>query len=117
MLGQAAVEFIYDCTACGANGPHRYDGEELACLACGTPREVEPELIASVLDMRFCDWCRETLPARHTCRPDEPSCESRAHLYPDRCGICPTDLALQKRDLAHRADTALCGSPSDSDTP
>jgi len=111
-----AVEFLYDCTACGVCGPHRYDGDELACLTCGTPREVEPELIASVLDMRFCDWCRETLPAGHTCRPDEPSCESPAHLYPDRCGMCPTDLALQERDLAAR-EQALHGSPSDLDQP
>lgn len=112
----AVVEFIYDCIACETTGPHRYDGEEMACLSCGTPREVEPELVASVLDMRFCDWCRATLPAGHTCRPDEPSCESSAHLYPDRCGICPTDLALQKRDLARRAEYEH-GSPSDFDTP
>jgi hypothetical protein len=116
MAGQAIVEFIYECTACGVEGPHRYDGEETACTTCGTPREIDPELIASVLGMEFCEWCRETLPASHTCRPDEPSCESRAHLYPDRCGICPTDLALQKRDLAAR-EQAVMGSPSDYDTP
>lgn len=102
----SVVEFLYDCTACGASGPHRYDGDELACLSCGTPREVEPELIASVLDMRFCDWCRATLPASHACRTDEPPCESRAHLYPSRCGICPTDLYLQKRDLDAREHAA-----------
>lgn len=111
------VEFIYDCSACGVErGPHRYDGDELACLSCGTPRDVEPELVASVLDMRFCDWCRATLPADHVCRPDEPSCESSAHLHPDRCGICPTDLALQKRDLSRRAEYEH-GSPSDLYTP
>lgn len=91
-----------ECPECGVYGPHRFDGGEAICTTCGIPREVEPELIASVLDMRFCDWCRETLPANHTCRPDEPSCESPAHLYPDRCGTCPTDLALQERDLTSR---------------
>lgn len=108
----AAVEFVYDCTACGAEGSHRYDGDELACLSCGTPREVDPEFMASVLDMRPCGWCRATLPANHVCRPEEPSCESPAHLYPDRCGICPTDLALQEADLARRAEYEH-GSPSD----
>ncbi|MFI7644261.1 hypothetical protein [Nonomuraea sp. NPDC049400] len=105
--------FDLECTACGVEGPHHFDGEETVCLACGTPREVEAELITAVLDMKFCDWCRETLPANHTCRADEPSCESRAHLYPDRCGICPTDLALQKRDLDRRAAEFEHGSPSD----
>jgi hypothetical protein len=113
----AVVEFLYDCPACGVcSGPHRYDGEETVCRSCGTPREVEPELIASVLNMQFCDWCRATLPAGHECRPDEPSCESRAHLYPDRCGMCPTDLALQGRDLARRA-AEIDGPSSDLYTP
>ncbi|TMR11063.1 hypothetical protein ETD86_37095 [Nonomuraea turkmeniaca] len=117
------VVFELECTACGAYCEHRYDGEETACTSCGTPREVDPELIAAVLDMRPCAWCRETLPANHTCRPDEPSCESPAHLYPDRCGICPTDLALQERSIAARAEAAavqdvtLYGSPSDIDIP
>lgn len=95
---QALVEFIYDCPACGVEGPHRFDGEETACLTCGTPREVEPELIASVLDIKLCDWRRETLPANHTCRLEEPACESRTHL--DRCGECPSCLVLARVQAA-----------------
>jgi hypothetical protein len=122
MSGQAIAEFIYDCTACGVNGPHRYDGEETACVACGTPREFDPELIASVLGMEFCKWCRATLPASHTCRPEEPPCEDPTRL--DRCGICDTDLDLQEMDMARREaeearrrEAALFGSPSDLDHP
>ncbi|MEV0382313.1 hypothetical protein [Nonomuraea sp. NPDC050643] len=110
-----------DCPACGADGPYRWNGEELGCLSCGTPREVDPELIASVLGMEFCKWCREERPAGHTCRTEEPRCEDPTRL--DRCGICRTDLDLQAMDLARREaeaarrrDASLYG-PSDSDCP
>lgn len=111
----ALVEFIYDCTACGVEGIHRYDGDEVACTVCGTPREIAPELIASVLGMEFCQWCRENKPAKHTCKTEEPACESPTHL--DRCGICPTDLVVQERDLARRADLIEHGTPDDLYTP
>lgn len=84
-----------ECPECGVYGPHRFDGEETACLACGTPREVEPELIAAVLDMRFCDWCQDTLPSGHACGAVEPACMSRTQLV--RCGACPACLAVVAR--------------------
>ncbi|MEO3869416.1 hypothetical protein ABGB18_11340 [Nonomuraea sp. B12E4] len=92
-----------ECPECGEYGPHRFDGEETTCLHCGIPREVEPELIASVLDMKFCNWCRQTLPANHTCRSEEPVCESRTSL--DYCGICSSCLALQARHYAAREES------------
>ncbi|MEV0994595.1 hypothetical protein [Nonomuraea sp. NPDC050202] len=107
-----SLGFDLECTACGVTGPHRYDGEETVCTTCGTPREIEPELIAAVLDMKFCAWCRETLPASHRCRSEEPPCEDPTRL--DRCGRCQTDLDLQVMDLFRR-DAALYVSPSDLD--
>lgn len=93
-----------ECPECGVYGPHRFDGEEAVCTTCGIPREVEPELIASVLDMQFCAWCRETLPARHECRPDPTPCQSRTQLGP--CGICDICKAAMNADPRY-------GSPSD----
>jgi hypothetical protein len=96
------VEFLYDCPACGAErGPHRYDGDELACLSCGTPREVEPELVVAVLDMRFCDWCRATLPVGHDCPAGAVGCLTRGPADA-ACGACERCLAVQAADLAMR---------------
>ncbi|MFI7114022.1 hypothetical protein ACIBK9_47430 [Nonomuraea sp. NPDC050227] len=103
------------CLGCGTDAPHQsLGGSEAACTSCGTVREAEADQVA-VEDMAFCDTCRETRPAGHVCYPDAPPCESRTHLL-SRCGMCPTDLALQAKDLARRAEYEH-GSPSDLYTP
>ncbi|MEV6035970.1 hypothetical protein AB0L65_32775 [Nonomuraea sp. NPDC052116] len=92
------------CQGCDVTGPHEVDGKDAVCLACGTIREVDSELLAGVLEMAFCDTCRETRPVGHSCYPDATSCLSRTQLQ--RCGVCEPCVALQSTDPRY-------GSPSD----
>lgn len=108
------------CQGCDTTGEHDVDGQEAVCLSCGTVREVEPELLAGVVDVEFCGWCRRTLPVGHKC--PAPACESRTHLT--RCGRCKPCLDLQGQSLAARAQSeaadreqAVIGGPSDLDHP
>ena len=102
------------CPDCDTTGEHDIDGQEVVCRSCWTVRMVEGDVLASVVDMAYCSWCRETLPVAHECRPDETPCQSRTHLGP--CGICSICLNAQAADLARRAEFEH-GSPPDYDTP
>jgi hypothetical protein len=117
--GGVMLPILY-CHGCDANLAHEPIGvSEAACTECGTVREVEADQVAGVEDMAYCVTCRETLPVGHVCYPDAPPCESRTHLL-GRCGMCPTDLALQGNALAAQAARRAefeHGPPSDIDHP
>ncbi|SET52179.1 hypothetical protein SAMN05421811_103298 [Nonomuraea wenchangensis] len=62
--------------------------------------------------MRFCPWCRSTLPADHVCPAGAVGCTNRP---PDDtpCGGCPACIAAMTADLARRADLIEHGTPND----
>ncbi|MGA4989960.1 hypothetical protein [Nonomuraea bangladeshensis] len=68
----------------------------------------------SVIDMRFCPWCRSTLPADHVCPAGAVGCTSRP---PDDtpCGCCLACIAAMTAHLS-RAEYEH-GSPSDLNHP
>jgi hypothetical protein len=65
---------------------------------------------AAVQDMRWCPWCRSTLPADHVCPAGSVGCTQRA-AEDTPCGVCAGCIAAMTADLARY------GSPSDLHTP
>jgi hypothetical protein len=98
------------CQGCDTTGDHDVDGQEAVCLSCGTVREVEPDVLAGVVEVERCLRCRLMLPVDHQCSPDPTPCLRKTGLWP--CGTCEACLAAQAADLAAR-EQAVMGSPSD----
>ncbi|MFD1546924.1 hypothetical protein [Nonomuraea guangzhouensis] len=56
------------CPTCLKPTRHASNGTELVCEECSLARPDDvPLLVSQVQDMRFCDYCRTTLPADHNC--------------------------------------------------
>lgn len=112
------------CQTCTATTPHLLATATLTCPHCRTARTVdEPVAVvaaaisdpAPVVEMRFCVWCKEHLPAGHVCSAGAVGCIKRA-ADETPCGYCDPCKAVQARDLARRAEYEH-GSPSDLYTP
>lgn len=97
------------CPGCRVSKLHTFEDGAAACIRCGNVQFVDETLACTVIDLRFCVWCRETLPVGHQCAPDEAPCPRKTGLWP--CGVCDVCLKAQRADLVRH------GSPSDLYTP
>lgn len=68
---------------------------EAACTGCGMVREIDADVLAEVVPMEPCNWCRETKPVGHVCLVDDTPCERKTSLLP--CGECGPCLTAQGR--------------------
>jgi hypothetical protein len=86
------------CPGCRTSKLHTFEDGAAACIRCGNVQNVDETLACTVIELRFCTWCRQTLPVGHQCAADETRCESRTRL--GTCGICAACLTAQVRWLA-----------------